>query len=173
MADNPDYGGTKINKKSKVSFQEQSGPPPRAPPQQMQMGPPPQQMGPPPPQQMGPPPQQMHMGPPPGMQMGGPPPGMQMGGPPPSRPPPQGEQIQVPTKSGFSKTRSKFGGLPSDVQHGLLVFVLFILLNSKIIWRQIMKLPFMGSTEPSMIALVVNSIMAAVVYFIITKYILN
>ena len=51
--------------------------------------------------------------------------------------------------------------------------VLFILLNSKIIWRQIMKLPFMGSTEPSMIALIVNSLLAAIVYFIITKYILN
>ena len=178
MAENPDYGGTKINKKPKVNFQAQ---------QQMQMVQQQRPQGPPgPPGQPGPPGPQRQMppqGPPgqpgqPGPQYAPPQYSQPPQGPPPGPPPgpketfgpPQGQPVQIPSSR---STKSKFGGLPGNVQQSLLVLVLFILLNSKIIWRQIMKLPFMGSTEPSMIALIVNSLLAAIVYFIITKYILN
>ena len=157
MADSPEYGGTKINKKSNlkqpsqqqqpsqqhVSFGENQQMTRQAPMQQVPMQQPPMQQ--PPVQQ--PPVQQ---------------PPMQSKG---------GEQIQIPVKSKSSKSR--FGNLSGTTQNALLVIILFILLNSKIIWRQIMKLPFMGSTEPSMIALFVNSLLAGIVFFIITKYVMN
>ena len=56
-------------------------------------------------------------------------------------------------------------------KYSIIVAVLFLLLNSKIIWNQIIKFPFMGSMEPSMIALVVNSILAGIVFYIIINFI--
>ena len=160
------YGGTKINKNKKVSFSQQEpvqGPPPGyRPPQGQPQGPPPS----PPPS----PPQMNRQIPPPVQQIQsvvqqGPPP-MQQG------PPPRGNEVNIPVvKSNFAK--SKFGLLDSGFKNALLVIVLFIVLNSKIVWRQVMKLTFMGSVEPSMIALFVNSIIAGVAYYIITKYILK
>jgi hypothetical protein len=35
-----------------------------------------------------------------------------------------------------------------------------------------MKLPFMGTVEPSIIALLVNSLLAGLIYFIIKKFLI-
>jgi hypothetical protein len=50
-----------------------------------------------------------------------------------------------------------------------LVACIFVLLNSKIIWTQIIKFPFMGNVEPSIVALLVNSVLAGVIFYIISK----
>ena len=93
----------------------------------------------------------------------------------------QQQQQQAPPsvqqKSILKKT-SKFGGsgTPFDFdsvtfKNGLLVAAIFLILNSKIIWSQIMKIPFMGSLEPSIIALVTNAILAGIVFYIISNLI--
>ena len=85
------------------------------------------------------------------------------------------EIIEAPTESkkskGFKKPFFSFGG--STFKMSMLVAVLFVILNSKIVWRQFMKLPFMGSIEPSMIALIINALLTAVVFYIITKFLIN
>jgi hypothetical protein len=139
--------------------------------------------GPPPPDQ-----QQMQMG-----QMGG-------GGPPPSinprqqqqmqQMPPQYQQqmsqaqyqqsqaqyqpqIEVPSKSFFKdKFSSSFTG-NSNVKTAFLVTIIFFMLNSKLFWTQLTKLPMMGGYEPSMIALIVNSILAGIAYYLITKFLIS
>ena len=162
----PNIGGSSIkNRKLKqqqqqqqqqsVSFEDQQLPPqPRMPPQG-NSPPPTQRQSPPiyqqpPPQQRAPSPQS-----------------------PPSSQRPTGAVVEMPPvkKSSFSK--SGFGSSSSNMQTALLVTVLFIILNSKIVWRQMMKLPFMGSVEPSMIALIVNSLIAGVIFFIITNFIIK
>ena len=135
----------------------------------------------------GPPPpdQQMQMG---QMQMGG--------GPPPSvnprqqqqmqqmqQMPPQYQQqmpqvqyqpqIEVPSKSFFKdKFSSSFTG-NSNVKTAFLVTIIFFMLNSKLFWTQLTKLPMMGGYEPSMIALIVNSILAGIAYYLITKFLIS
>jgi hypothetical protein len=64
----------------------------------------------------------------------------------------------------FSFSNSKF-------KNAVLVSVIFIILNSRIIWTQISRLPFMGNIEPSILALVINSILAGLVYYIISNLI--
>lgn len=128
-------------------------------------------------QQMGPPPS---MGPQMGPQMG-----QQMGGMPQQMSPEEQymrqqmamqQQAPPPQRSILKKT-SKFGGnTPFDFdsiafKNGLLVAVIFLLLNSKIIWSQIMKIPFMGSMEPSVVALITNAILAGIVFYIISNLI--
>jgi len=156
-------GGTKINRNK--------GPPPQ------QMGPPPQ-MG-----QMGPPPQMGQMGPqidpreaqmmmeqqmlqqqamqqqPQGFQQ---PPNVNFGG---------GRGILK--KSSFGK--SSFGAAfeSSTFKNALLVTVIFLLLNSKLIWKQIIQFPFMGSVEPSMIALVVNAIIAGMAFYLVSNFLMK
>ena len=163
-----EYGGTKLNKnKSNFKPQGQQGPPP----QQSQQGPPPQQrvtfqeppQGPPsqgPPSQ-GPPSQQIYQGPPIQQGQQGPPSQQIQQGPP-------RNQLEMGKKS-----KSRFGNVAPGIQNTILIIVLFIILNSKIVWRQIMKLPLMGSVEPSMIALFVNSILAAIAFYIISKFLMN
>ena len=71
--------------------------------------------------------------------------------------------------------KSKFGDSSegnSNFKETLIVVLLFVILNSKLVWKQLMKLPFMGSVEPSIIALIVNSLLAGIVYFIIKKFLL-
>jgi hypothetical protein len=76
--------------------------------------------------------------------------------------------VQIPKK------KSMFGMPDStNFKYATLVAVIFVVLNSKIVWRQLIKLPFMGSVEPSMIALIVNSLLAAVAYFVITNFIMK
>jgi len=87
----------------------------------------------------------------------------------PMPPPPVRENlVQIPKK------KSMFGSTDSpNFKHAILVAVIFVILNSKIVWRQLIKLPFMGSVEPSMIALIVNSLLAALAYYIITNFIMK
>jgi hypothetical protein len=91
------------------------------------------------------------------------------------------QQMQMPqaipreTLVEIPKKKSMFGATTeSDTfKNAILVAVIFVVLNSKIVWRQIIKLPFMGSVEPSMIALVINSLLAAIAYYIITKFVMK
>ena len=173
-----EVGGTKIQRKQPPPPQQmmQQGPPPQ---QMMQQGPPPQQMmqqGPPPQMmQQGPPPQMMQQGPPQQMMMqGGPPPQMMMQGGPdyPNAVGPMGKVnfgAIKGTKSGLGDNKTN----KHNVKYAFIVALIFIILNSKIIWKQISKLPFMGTVEPSIIALVVNSILAGIIYYIITTFIIK
>ena len=54
-------------------------------------------------------------------------------------------------------------------KYAVIVTVVFLLLNSKIVWSQIIKLPFMGTMEPSIIALIINSILAGIVFYFISN----
>ena len=72
--------------------------------------------------------------------------------------------------------KSKFGNIDMEskiFKYTLLVVLLFIILNSKIIWKQISRLPFMGQMEPSIVALVVNSILAGIIFYMIVNFILK
>jgi len=165
-------GGTKINRKPKLV---QPSPQMNASPPQQQMAPSNHQMG-PPPQQMppnyppSPPPQQMSQS------YSSPPPQQMSQSYSPSPPPPshnykreQGSPVIIPSK------KSNFGSVfdNSNFKNSLLVVFLFIILNSKIIWRQIQKLPMMGKVEPSMVALVFNSILAGVIFFLIKTFVIK
>jgi hypothetical protein len=55
----------------------------------------------------------------------------------------------------------------------ILVSVIFIVLNSKIIWSQIQQFPLMGSIEPSIFALVVNSIIAGLLFYFVVQFFNN
>jgi len=154
-----DFGGTKIQRKA-------------PPPQMQQQGPPPQQQGPPPQQMMGQmqqPTQQQMMQMQEEQQMMQ---QMQMQQQQQMRqqgPPPQ-QMMQLPGK----KIKEAFGSVDSKtVKYSILVVLIFLILNSKIIWKQIMKIPLMGSTEPSIIALVVNSILAGIIFYIVTKMLIK
>ena len=80
-------------------------------------------------------------------------------------------------KSNFAKIKSKFGADSSksenNLKYSLIVALIFVLLNSKFIWKQIMKLPFMGTVEPSIVALIINSILAGVIFYIISTFLLG
>lgn len=71
----------------------------------------------------------------------------------------------------MGSTKSKFGNLGNDTsfRYSLLVVLIFVILNSKIVWRQLSKFPFMGTVEPSIIALIANSILAGVIFYLISK----
>ena len=60
-------------------------------------------------------------------------------------------------------------GDESKLKQTILVIVIFVLLNSKLVWSQLLKLPFMGTVEPSIIALIVNSILAGLAFYILTN----
>jgi hypothetical protein len=68
-------------------------------------------------------------------------------------------------------TKSKFGNIGNDTsfRYSLLVVLIFIILNSKIVWRQLSRFPLMGSVEPSIIALIANSLLAGVIFYLISK----
>lgn len=74
-------------------------------------------------------------------------------------------------KSRFGTQGTKLDS--KNIKYSLLIVVIFILLNSKIVWKQISKLPFMGTFEPSIIALIVNSILAGIVYYVMTTFIIK
>jgi hypothetical protein len=57
----------------------------------------------------------------------------------------------------------------SKFKKAVLVAIIFVILNSRIVWTQITKLPFMGGLEPSILALIVNSILAGLVFYIISN----
>ena len=95
-----------------------------------------------------------------------------------NQPPPQmqpqayiPQQQQVPNIAKFGKT-SRFGASQIDsvtFKYSLLVTCIFVLLNSKLIWTQIIKFPFMGNFEPSILALIINSILAGIIFYILSK----
>ena len=78
-------------------------------------------------------------------------------------PPPPRQQPRQIRRPSFSK----FGS--TDFKNAALVVAIFVLLNSKIVWSQILKLPFMGGFEPSILALVVNSILAGIVFYFVSN----
>ena len=55
------------------------------------------------------------------------------------------------------------------LKYSIYVCLIFIILNSKIVWKQIIKLPLMGSIEPSIIALILNSLLAGIFFYAILK----
>jgi len=55
-----------------------------------------------------------------------------------------------------------------NVKNSVIVVVIFILLNSRIIWRALSRMPMMGAVEPSILALVVNSLIAGIVFYFVT-----
>jgi len=80
---------------------------------------------------------------------------------------------QVPSYVKNGKNKKNFGFTLNDknIKNSIIVIVIFILLNSKIIWKAISKMPMMGTMEPSILALIVNSIIAGIVFYILsTKF---
>jgi len=74
--------------------------------------------------------------------------------------------------SNFGK--SAFGGYDAATfKNALLVTLIFVLLNSKMIWKQIIQFPMMGTVDPSIIALIVNSIIAGMVFYLISNFIMK
>jgi len=77
----------------------------------------------------------------------------------------------------FKLNKNKlFGSFKPDTKslnfkYAIVVTIIFILLNSKIIWTQISRLPFMGSFEPSILALLFNSVLSGVLFYIIIKFV--
>lgn len=70
--------------------------------------------------------------------------------------------------------KSFFGSSVSNTNRlslAIFVVLLFILLNSKLIWTQLQKLPFMGSIEPSIFALIINSLLAGIVFYVASSFI--
>jgi hypothetical protein len=65
--------------------------------------------------------------------------------------------------------KSSFGKYvnTSTMKTSVIVSFIFLLMNSKIIWKQILKIPMMGTIEPSILALVVNSLLAGIFFYVI------
>ena len=80
------------------------------------------------------------------------------------------EPMAIKSKSNF---KSKFSSSMkfSDFKLSIFVVLIFFLLNSKIVWKNIIRLPMMGTTDPSIIALIVNSILAGIAFYIISHFI--
>jgi hypothetical protein len=81
----------------------------------------------------------------------------------------QAQAMQQQPVPRIIKPKSSFGASVDSktLKYSVLVVLIFIILNSKIVWRQIQRLPFMGNMDPSIIALIVNSILAGVVFYLI------
>ena len=152
-------GGTKIQRRIQSSHQHSSSPPPSQQSMSQQ-----QYYTPPPPMQTMQQPMQV-MQPP--MQVMQPP--MHESQPMQSNNNNNGSIVQEKFKP--PKSKSTFSVQTNEIsfKHAILVCLLFILLNSKMVWRQIIKLPLMGSVEPSIIALLVNSILSGLIFYIILK----
>ena len=77
----------------------------------------------------------------------------------------QMHQQQQSKKKGFIDFKS--------LKMSVIVALIFIILNSKIVWSQFGKLPFMGSMDPSMLALLINSLLSGIIFYIITTYVIK
>jgi hypothetical protein len=150
-------GGTKLRKNRPQQMSQ--APQPQFDPQQVytrQQGPPPQQMG----QQMA------QMG-----QMGQMPTPQQM-----AQMPPQMQQ-QIMQQASSSQMPRPYQGKKllenSNAKSAMLVVLIFLLLNSKLVWKQIINLPMMGNVEPSMIALIFNSLLAGIIFYIIINFLMK
>ena len=80
---------------------------------------------------------------------------------------------QVESVSTFGKRGKYFKFNASEFKNAILVIVIFILLNSKMIWSQIQKFPMMGSMDPSMLALLVNSVIAGMSFYVISSFVIK
>jgi len=81
------------------------------------------------------------------------------------------QQMQQQIPKGILKKPPKRFGVQmqnKNVKNSLIVVVIFILLNSKMIWRALSKVPMMGTVEPSILALLVNSLLAGIVFYIMS-----
>jgi hypothetical protein len=61
-------------------------------------------------------------------------------------------------------------GIPDEIKYAVIATLLFIVFNSKIVWKQLLKVPIMGGVEPSIIALGTNGLLFAIIFYIIIKY---
>jgi hypothetical protein len=134
----------------------------------------------------------MMQGQPPPMMMQGPPPQFQ--GPPPDmdpqemmyrqqmmqaqqqmgqaqQPPPQQFVPQADHGALKSILKKSSFGMGNKMKYPIIVSIIFLLLNSKLVWRQIIQLPMMGGAEPSIIALVVNAVLAGIAFYFISKFV--
>jgi len=68
----------------------------------------------------------------------------------------------------YNKENFNFSFNNVNVKNSIIVVVIFILLNSRIIWRALSRIPMMGTVEPSILALVVNSLIAGIVFYFVT-----
>ena len=72
---------------------------------------------------------------------------------------------------------SNFSGIlkkPLDakaLKYSIAVVIIFVVLNSKIVWSQLSRLPFLNTVEPSIIALIINSILAGIIFYVISMLI--
>ena len=70
---------------------------------------------------------------------------------------------------------TSFFSMPSidsqNMKNALIVVVLFVIFNSKMVWKEIIRLPFMGGIEPSIVALIFNALLAGIVFYIIKEMI--
>jgi membrane glycosyltransferase len=97
---------------------------------------------------------------------------------------PQQTPQQMPQQVQQMKHQFVNNSVPSSIKNGtfkgfsfsnpvgkstLLVIIIFILLNSRIAWRAISRIPMMGSIEPSILALIVNSLIAGIAFYILSK----
>ena len=80
----------------------------------------------------------------------------------------QHQQQQHQQKSGFKKIFDM-----KSLKMSVVVALIFIILNSKIVWSQFGKLPFMGSMDPSMIALLINSLLSGIIFYVIITYVIK
>jgi hypothetical protein len=84
-----------------------------------------------------------------------------------------GPQVMMPPR-GILKKKVSFGKFDSpDIKNTILVIIIFLLLNSKIVWKQIIQFPFMGGVEPSIVALVVNSVLAGMIFYLVSNYLMK
>ena len=153
MSASPEEGGTKLQKRRPQQIPQQIPQQPQQIPQRQQV---PQQQQQQFVQQIRQPPEQVFM-----QEQ------IQTGSP-----EPRGSPLEIPIKV----KKSFFGSsstTDNTTKYALLVAVIFIILNSKIVWRQIIKLPFMGSVEPSMIALIINSLLAGLAFYIVSTFIIK
>ena len=83
----------------------------------------------------------------------------------------QQPELQLQQKPRGILKPTSFSFNDSKLKKAVLVAIIFVILNSRIVWTQITKFPFMGGLEPSILALIVNSILAGLVFYIISNVI--
>ena len=90
-------------------------------------------------------------------------------------PPVVQQQYYVPpvaSSPGFAASiRDAFSmGMGSEIKYAVIATLLFLVFNSKIVWKQLLRIPVMGGVEPSIIALGTNGLLFAIIFYIIIKY---
>jgi hypothetical protein len=78
--------------------------------------------------------------------------------------------VESINKNRMKSMKNMFGNGPlntSVLKTSVLVSLIFVLLNSKMVWKQLIKLPMMGTVDPSILALIVNAILAGIIFYCI------